>query len=239
MRSSGAARVSIFCRPAGFSGGRHVHVAEIGEHERARDGRRRHDQNVGRLALLAEREALVDAETVLLVDDGEGETWEGDALLRPARACRRRCRSRPSASASSVCAPLAALSRPVSSAVPHPRDVAQGVRSLEMLAREDFRRRHIAACRPASTAVAMASSATNGLAGADVALQQAQHLLVRGHVAADVGQRRTLGVGQRIGQRRLDRTRNATVAGGAGRPRTRRIFARTSRSASCCDSNSS
>ncbi len=58
-----------------------IHVAEIGEHQRARDRRRRHHQHVDRLALGGEREALVHAEAVLLVDDGEREIAEGDALL--------------------------------------------------------------------------------------------------------------------------------------------------------------
>ena len=60
---------------------RDVHVAEIGEHQRARDRRRGHHQEIDRLALAGEREALVDAEAVLLVDHGEAEVAEGDALL--------------------------------------------------------------------------------------------------------------------------------------------------------------
>ena len=50
---------------------RDVHVAEIGQRQGARDRRRGHDQDVDRLALGAEREALVHAEAVLLVDDGK------------------------------------------------------------------------------------------------------------------------------------------------------------------------
>ena len=54
MRSSGKARVSIGCRPAGFSvQGRDIHVAEISEHQRARDRRRGHDENIGRGSLLS------------------------------------------------------------------------------------------------------------------------------------------------------------------------------------------
>ncbi len=58
-----------------------VHVAEIGEREGARDRRRRHDQDVDRLALGPEGQALVHAEAVLLVDDSEAEIAEGDVLL--------------------------------------------------------------------------------------------------------------------------------------------------------------
>ena len=60
---------------------RDVHVAVVGEHERARDRRRGHDQHVGGAALGGERQALVDAEAMLLVDDDQGEVAEVDALL--------------------------------------------------------------------------------------------------------------------------------------------------------------
>ena len=61
---------------------RHVHVAEIGERQGARDRGRGHHQNVDGLALGAERQALVDAEAVLLVDDRDAEILERDALLK-------------------------------------------------------------------------------------------------------------------------------------------------------------
>ena len=60
---------------------RDIHVAEIGEHQRARDRRRGHHQHVDRLALAREREALVHAEAVLLVDDREREIAELDLVL--------------------------------------------------------------------------------------------------------------------------------------------------------------
>ena len=41
----------------------------------------RHEQHVGRLPLGAERLALLDAEAVLLVDDGEAEPRERGRLL--------------------------------------------------------------------------------------------------------------------------------------------------------------
>ena len=53
-----------------------IHVAEIGQHQRARDRRRRHHQQIRRLALARQREALMHAEAMLLVDDGEAEIAE-------------------------------------------------------------------------------------------------------------------------------------------------------------------
>ena len=58
-----------------------VHVAEIGQHQRARDRRRGHHQQIDRLALAGERQALVHAEAMLLVDHREAEIGEIDALL--------------------------------------------------------------------------------------------------------------------------------------------------------------
>ena len=65
-----------------------VHVAEIGEHQRARDRRRGKHQKVDRLALARERQALVHAEAVLLVDDGQREIAESRPRPGTARACR-------------------------------------------------------------------------------------------------------------------------------------------------------
>ena len=64
-----------------FGEARHVEVAIGGHCERARDGRCRHHEDVGGTAALAgECKALVDAETVLLVDDHKAEVVVGDAF---------------------------------------------------------------------------------------------------------------------------------------------------------------
>ena len=62
---------------------RDVEVAVVRHQQRARDGRRRHHQHVGAAgaALRLQREPLVHAEAVLLVDDGEGQVAEGDVGL--------------------------------------------------------------------------------------------------------------------------------------------------------------
>ena len=58
-----------------------IEVAVQRERERARNRRGGHEQHVGRLALGAERLALLHAEAVLLVDDGEPEPRERRGLL--------------------------------------------------------------------------------------------------------------------------------------------------------------
>ena len=82
MRSSGnGAGVDRLAAGRLFAQLRDVHVAEIGQHQRARDRRRGQHQHVDGLALAGEREALVHAEAVLLVDDGEREIAERDLVL--------------------------------------------------------------------------------------------------------------------------------------------------------------
>ena len=58
-----------------------IHVAEIGQHQRARDRSRGHHQQVDGRALGGEREPLADAEAMLLVDHRKPEIGERDALL--------------------------------------------------------------------------------------------------------------------------------------------------------------
>ncbi len=65
-----------------FAQFRDVHVAEIGQHQRARDRRRREHQKIDRLAFARQREALMHAEAVLLVDNGERKIVEGDVFLK-------------------------------------------------------------------------------------------------------------------------------------------------------------
>ncbi len=60
---------------------RDIHVAEEGQRQGPRDRRRRHHEEVDGLALGAEREALVDAETVLFIHHGEAEIVKRHRLL--------------------------------------------------------------------------------------------------------------------------------------------------------------
>ena len=91
---------------------RDLHVAVERQHQGARDRRRGHHQQIGRCALGRERQPLMDAEAVLLVDHRQRQIGEGDLVLeqgvgadrqpgpplaRPAsrrRRARRRARGR-------------------------------------------------------------------------------------------------------------------------------------------------
>ncbi len=58
-----------------------IEVAIGRQHQGARDGRGRHNQKIDGMALGRQRHALVHAETMLLVDHGQGEVGELDILL--------------------------------------------------------------------------------------------------------------------------------------------------------------
>src|SRR6202042_1919403 len=59
-----------------------IHVAEKSQHQRPRDRRRGKDEKVDRLALAGQRQPLMDAKAMLLVDDGEREIAKGDIVLK-------------------------------------------------------------------------------------------------------------------------------------------------------------
>ena len=65
-----------------FAQDRHVHVAEICQHERARDGRGCHDQYINGGAFFTQRQTLMHAKAMLFVDNGEPEIGERDAFLK-------------------------------------------------------------------------------------------------------------------------------------------------------------
>ena len=141
-------------------------------------------------ALGGEPEPLVHAEAVLLVDHRERQIGEADLVLeqrvrpdgdrrcgrapdrRALRSGRRRARARSAAPARDRPAPAARSGR---------RDAGgPGPRSAPSA-------RPARRPRPRSS---MASSATSGLAAADVALEQAQHALGPREVGRDLGQGR-------------------------------------------------
>ena len=189
-----------------------VHVAEGGQHQRARDGGGRHHQHVGRIALSGDGEPLVDAEAVLLVHHGEDKVPERHRLLEQRvgadddvyRAIRQ---------PGQRLGPLAAL-------FPAGEDggAQTGLRRQrrdggEMLAGEDFRRRHQGRLAAGLNRARHGKQRHHRLARADVALQQPQHALRLGEVGEDFGKRHLLRAGQRIGERRAQLFDDGAAAG--------------------------
>ena len=95
----------------------------------------------------------------------------------------------PAASAASVSRRSAAWSRPVISAIRRPDLVRQRRHALEMLAGEHFRRRHHRRLPSGLHHLGHGDERDHGLARADVALQQADHALLRPEVGADLVER--------------------------------------------------
>ncbi len=178
---------------------RDVHVAVVGEHQRARDRRRGHHQHVGGAALGGQRQALVDAEAVLLVDHHQRQVVEGDARLEEGVGADQQA-DRAVGEAGEDRLALAALF----AAGEHREADAGGLRQrldrARMLAHEELGRRHHGGLTAGLDDIGGGDQRHHRLARADVALQQAQHALRRGEVRLDVGERRRLAGGEREGQ---------------------------------------
>ena len=231
------ARVDLLAPRRLFPQRGQFHVAEIGQGERARDRRRGHRQHVYGFALFAEREPLMHPEAVLLVDHGEAQPREGDVVLHQSvgadhdvqRAAREPFQRR------------AALGRLV--APRHQRDgQARGLGERpdggEMLARENLRRRHQGGLSSGLDHMGHRQQGDDGLAGADVALQQPQHALVAFEIGGNLRDGFGLVAGEGEGQRGENFSR-AEPSPCCARPCKTCAFARTSRRLSWCDSNSS
>ena len=86
---------------------------------------------------------------------------------------------------------------------------------VEMLAGENFGRRHEGGLPAGFDHRRRRDQRHHGLAGADIALQQPQHALRTGEVGDDVVDRLLLRMGQRIGQALQDARAQAALAGRA------------------------
>ena len=188
---------------------RDVHVAEIGEHQRARDRRCGQHQHIDGLALAREREALVHAEAMLLVHDREREIAEFDLLLEQRMRADQQVEVAGFKARQNVGALLAAL------AAGEDRDAqARGFGErrdrLVMLAREDFGRRHQGGLPPGLDDGRGREQRHHGLARADIALQQAEHAFGLGEVGVDFRYRVRLRRRERVGKRAGDLSAQAS-----------------------------
>ena len=157
-------------------------VAVDRERERARDRRRGHVQHVRRAAL-GERRPLLDAEAVLLVDDGDREVGELDLAPGSARACRPRAAPRRSRCASRAAACSFARSALVSSTTRTPSS-AQSPSIVRKCCSASVSVGAISApWRPCLDRAQERVERDDGLARADVALEQPLHR----HRAREVG----------------------------------------------------
>ena len=118
-----------------------IHVAEIGQHQRARDRCRGHHQHVDGFALPGQRQPLVHAEAMLLVDDREPEVAKLHVLLEQRMGADQDM----DAAEPKPFEDLGALAPPLATGQDRDLDAGGGSErrdGAEVLAREDFGRRH-------------------------------------------------------------------------------------------------
>ncbi len=175
---------------------RDVEIAIGGHHQGARDRGRAHQQGVGVAALCGERQALLDAEAMLLVDDDEGEVAKLDIGLQE-RMGADDDRGQPRGEARQHRGARPALLAPGQEADLDPCRRGVALQGRVMLAGEDLGRRHQRGLTAALDRAQHRQQRHDGLAAADIALQQAHHALWLRHVGGDLGDRQALGAGQR------------------------------------------
>ena len=169
----------------------HREVAVDRQRERARDRRRGHVQHVRR-AILGERGSLLDAEAVLLVDDGDRQICELDVALD--QRVRADCDLRDTVR--DLVPDLLRADRAGEQHAAHAELRAERLERQEVLLGERLRRRHQRALPARLDRPQQRVERDDGLAGADVALQQALHRRRLRQVEVDLGDRALLVLGQ-------------------------------------------
>ncbi len=193
------ARIDRLAAGGLFGEPRDVHVAVVGEHQRARDRRRGHHQHIGGAALGGEREALVDAEPVLLVDDDQREVAELDAGLEQGMRAEQEIDRAVGQPGDDGIALLAALATG-EHRDRHAGGIGERLDGARMLAHQQLGRRHDRGLRAGLDDGRGGEQCHHRLARADVALQQARHPFRLGEVDRDFVYRPLLRIGEGEGQ---------------------------------------
>ena len=189
-----------------------VHVAEIGQHQRARDRRRAQHQHVDGLALGGQRQAFAHAEAMLLVDHRERERLEDHVVLDQRMGADQKIDLAGRKPRQDIAA-LLALFAAGEDRDPQTRTLGQRRDGLDVLAREDFGRRHQCGLLADLGDGSGGQQRHHGLARADIALQQPQHADRLAQIVGDRSRGLLLRRRQRIGQRVDDPAAQMAVAG--------------------------
>ncbi len=178
---------------------RHGHVAKVRQHQRPRDRRRRHHQQVGVYPLLRQRQSLMHPKPMLLVDDGQPQVVElhtaleqrmrpdGNGALPRLQPRQRR-------------PPIPRRHLPGQQFDPEPHLHADRCQRPKVLICQQFRRRHHHRLGAAFGHGRHRHQRHHGLAGPHVTLHQPRHPLRRGKVGENVLDRQPLPLGERIGK---------------------------------------
>ncbi len=186
---------------------RHVEIRIQRLRQRARDRRRRHDHLVRRGSLgplVAQRQALLHAEAVLLVDDDQRKTIEGDAALKH----RMRADDDGRGAASDASQPPFALALLHLAGEVFDLDVQRREPARQVgvvLLGEQLGRRHQRALITAACGGEHRRCGHHRLAAADIALHQPQHRPTRRKIDADFGYHAALRLSEAERQHRFER----------------------------------
>ena len=189
----------------------HIHLAILRESEAARDRGRRHSQRVRRaLAFGSECKALLDAKAVLLVNHDKAEILIGHAVLKNRVGADEDIDiSVDETHQQSLTLASLGTSRQERDLDPSRRGhLAQG---FEMLAREDFGRSEQCGLLARFVGDQHRLERHNGLARANVTLQQSQHRRFLLHVAFNLRHRAFLRAGHFEGQLQLVAQRSVAL----------------------------
>jgi hypothetical protein len=189
---------------AGDIGENRVEIGVITHGEGARNRRRRHHQLMGRFsggrisALLSQRQALLHAKAVLFVDDGQPQSGEIDRILdQRVRTDHELCAARGLGLHRLLGRRLEAAGQPRDA---HPERFQPGAQFEVMLFGQYLGRRHESGLPPRLDRPTRRKRRDDGLATADIALQQSLHRIRRLQIAIELGHDALLRAGQRKGK---------------------------------------
>ncbi len=175
-----------------------VEVAVDGHGEGAGDGGGGHDEDVGRGALFGEAGALLDAEFVLFVDDGEAEVGEFGVAVEEGVGADEDLGERGGGGGEGVEAVFLAGGGAEADAETEGVEVAAEVEVV--LFGEDLGGGHEGGLAAAFDGEEDGGEGDEGFAAADVALEEAVHGAGGGEVGADFGDGAELGGGEGEGE---------------------------------------
>ena len=160
---------------------RNIEIAVNGHGQRARNRRRRHDQNIRRRFARRQPGPLRHAELVLLIDDGEAEILERNTLVK--QRMRPDDDIRASSSPETERKKAFFLSRRPSGAKLDSERLEPAAEDGVMLLGQDLGGRHERGLEAGFHREQHRRDRDDGLAGTDIALQQAVHRLRRRKIA--------------------------------------------------------
>jgi hypothetical protein len=118
-----------------------VHVAEVGENERTRDRCRAEHQHIDRIAFLRQCKPFAYAEAMLLIDNGQRQVLEDHIVLDQRVGADQKIDLAICESGDDLAAFLAFLASGKNGDI-HSSALGERRDGLDVLARENFRRRH-------------------------------------------------------------------------------------------------